>query len=713
MTRALEEALLQHFICQKLQISYAIDKTFPFFEGLRDSSFITERMYRESLEAHSNQVPVSRLVYNILTKLEKTFNLSLLEMLFSRINLCEYPKLKTILESFKNVVTSYGGGSRTTPILLEVPANPAERSSHKALLPLPPTQHPPPKGPPCAPRVSEPGASTQHSVEIPDEPPSPSGPAVARPKVAQEERITPASSDNLKPQIKVKEDTQEMPCAPSGPVQGKRDLDELSSSMLVAIKDDLYPFFLGKKRKRNVWSIPKKRYQKKSLPKGKTRLQEETGDFSFSPGDEIQEKLQVVDQATQKKDDTTRNSKVTTRVQKARTGCAQTSGPEEVSDDASEVNEGRRPQEPPSTPPGIMHDPMDNGSKQSLGISPGKKRTSSAVHEIQQKLQVMDQATQRMDDSTGNSEVMARVQKARTGCVQMSASEDEAGNGICRLNAQCGRVCHGAEQLEDETVDFHSSELPVTCGEAKGILYKEKLEQGVSEKCIQNEKGVWFTPKEFEAEGKRAHAKNWKRSVHCGGKTLEQLLKKRLLHCPSRKSLKRERENSKECEVCCRGGPLLCCDTCLRAFHEDCHIPPAEAERSPWSCTFCRMRESSGSQQCHRESEVLARRMRPEEQLKCEFLLLKAYCHPQSSFFAETPCNIRDYGEPFKEAMWLDLVKERLTEKIYTVEWFVRDMRLIFRNHKTFYKASSFGQVGLDLEAEFEKDLKDVLIFHK
>lgn len=63
--------------------------------------------------------------------------------------------------------------------------------------------------------------------------------------------------------------------------------------------------------------------------------------------------------------------------------------------------------------------------------------------------------------------------------------------------------------------------------------------------------------------------------------------------------------------------------------------------------------------------------------------------------------------------MWLDLVKERLTEKIYTVEWFVRDMRLIFRNHKTFYKASSFGQVGLDLEAEFEKDLKDVLIFHK
>lgn len=41
--------------------------------------------------------------------------------------------------------------------------------------------------------------------------------------------------------------------------------------------------------------------------------------------------------------------------------------------------------------------------------------------------------------------------------------------------------------------------------------------------------------------------------------------------------------------------------------------------------------------------------------------------------------------------MWLDLVKERLAEKVYTVAWFLRDMRLIFRNHKTFYKVKGIS----------------------
>ncbi|XP_026974710.1 sp110 nuclear body protein isoform X6 [Sagmatias obliquidens] len=729
MTRTLKEVLLQHFIHQKLEIAYAINKAFPFFEGLRDNFFITERLYQESLEACRNMVPLSRVVYNILTQLENTFSLSFLETLFSQINLSEYPNLMTTLKSFKRVVTSNGGWGRITTIPLEAAANPAGRSSVRALLPPPTCQHPPSSRPPCSPSVSEPGAPAQPSAEILHEHPSPADLTVALPGIIQEGRLTPVSSDNLIPQIKDKEDTQEMSCAPSGPVPVIRDdASEQSDPKELQEASRAPPSKRGKKRKRSIWLTSRKRHQKKSLPRG-----------AALPGHGIQTMLHVAEQVTHREDDSTRNTKVMTRARKRRTECGQTPAPEEVSDDTSEMDERKRPQELPSTPPRLTHgkDPMDKGSKLPLGESPGGKRRKRKIHNwssskkrqkkslprgsaspgrrTQEVLQVVEQVTGRKDDSPRSSKVMTRAQKARAERAPKPAPEEKGRiKDVCSsATTSCHRNIPIKEKPEDETLDFHSPKLPVTCGKAKGILYKEKMKQGSSEKCIQNKKGLWFTPREFEIEGKRKQSKNWKRSVLCRGKTLEQLLEKGLLLCPPRKSLKREQENSRECEVCCRGGPLLCCDTCPRAFHEDCHIPPAEAKRSTWSCTFCRMKESSGSQQCLGESGVLARQMQPEEQLKCEFLLLKAYCHPQSSFFTEAPCNIRDYGEPFREAMWLDLVKERLAEKVYTVAWFLRDIRLIFRNHKTFYKATDFAQVGLDLEAEFEKDLKEVLLFHE
>ncbi|XP_068823256.1 sp110 nuclear body protein isoform X3 [Capricornis sumatraensis] len=674
MTRALEEALLQHFIHQKLEIAYAINKPFPFFEGLRDNSFITERLYRESMEAWENLVPLCRVVYNILTQLEKTFSLSFLKILFSQINLKEYPNLITTLGSFTRVVTSHGGWSRNTTIPLEAPANPAGKSSSRTLLlPRLPCQYPLRSLPPCAPSVSKPRAPAQHSSEVLREMPSPTGLTVALRGTIQEGRLHPVSSDNLIPQIKDKEDAQEMPCTSSDPVPVRRDdVPEPSDPKELQEASRTLPSKKGKKRKRCIWATSKKRQQKKSHQGSKMRTQEGAGG---------QRQHILVGQ--------------------------------EISDNTSEVDEGKRPQEPPSAPPRITHG--KEKKRKIYNWSSSKKRQKKCLSKGAASSGLRIQETQKKDDSTRNSKVMTRAQKAQAEGARKPAQKDKAGGGTGHLKAQRGRVSRGArtEKPKDETFDFHSPELPVTCGEATGILYKEKMKQGSSEKCIQNEKGVWFTPNEFEIEGKRKRSKNWKRSVFCGGKSLEKLLQKGILICPSRKHLKTEQENSKECEVCCKGGSLLRCDTCPRFFHEDCHIPPSEAERSPWSCTFCRIKESSGKQQGLQESEVRARSMQPEEQLKCEFLLLKAYCHPQSSFFAETPCNIRDYGEPFREAMWLDLVKERLTEKVYTMAWFLRDMRLIFHNHKTFFKASDFGQVGLDLEAEFEKDLKELLICHE
>lgn len=497
MTKALEKALLQHFEYKKLDIAYAINKPFPFFEALRDNSVITDRLYKESLEACQNLVPLPKVVHNVLTSLERTFCPSMLVTLFSPVNLHEYPRLSAISRSFKNVVTAYGGNKRPAQTVLKASTNPAEGRSFQTLQPLPPPQPSSPSHLSSAPRVCEPQASSQQIIEILDEQSSPSHPAVPPPGFIQKGKTTPAASNNVAattdkeedlermpsvspdtvqissrdPQRNDKDDSPEMPHSPSGPMTvikdsltpetkeekdsgGQRPGSPGTVQGDTVVKDDspapndqempqkapsTPANKKAKKRKRCIWSAPKRRCPKKRVQQGVA-----------SPGHGVQKQPRVAGQRTQRKDDSTRNLEMVTRAQKARTKRARTSRSQEISNGAPKTNGRKRPQKTPSKPPGTTQ---------------GKPK--------------------------------------------------------------------------DDTEDFLSPTLPVTCGKAKGILFKEKMKQGASEKCIQNEAGDWFTPKEFLIEGERARSKDWKKTIRCKAKTLRFLEKEGLLLCTSNSNFKK------------------------------------------------------------------------------------------------------------------------------------------------------------------------------
>lgn len=98
--------IFQCFKQNKVMISNAIKKPFPFLEILRDNDLITEKMYEDFKDSCANLVPVQNVVYRALEELEKKFDLKVLLVLFSLGNLNEYPDLKPISESkdFKNVL---------------------------------------------------------------------------------------------------------------------------------------------------------------------------------------------------------------------------------------------------------------------------------------------------------------------------------------------------------------------------------------------------------------------------------------------------------------------------------------------------------------------------------------------------------------------------------------------------------------------------------
>ncbi|XP_069328048.1 nuclear body protein SP140-like [Eulemur rufifrons] len=833
------ELIFRHFKENKVEIASAITKPFPFLMSLRDRSFISEQMFENFQEACRNLVPVARVIYDVLSELEKTFDLSLLETVFSNVHLKTYPDLNEIFRSFQNVIGDFyyeiheeemqeilsieshqeGRITLTGPGLPEhlgdgeqmdtreedsthdpddelrtqettnecnqeseqeegINACPETRDveePQEALTSLPSC------GPVSCEQVALQRTDGEDAEEIPkllpadgreswnltlqmDEEESEEGPRLL--PYDREETCDPQTPQNTnegepeKELSLVADEGEEGSNACLEMCDGKEPQEASSvpptcgpesSACLEACAGEEPQEALSPLPRLGPVSCGPEAPQVTNEEEPEEVLSQllcdgEEGNstcLEMCDGEEPQETLSSPAESGP-------GEKVTGELedyQMSKEGESEelTSSPPRYDESGAEqpefgnekcscvmcfskdVLEGPEARTETGQAHGTM-DTVDIGNNSTF-ITPKRKRKKKKGHSWTRIKRRWQKKKQQNDSSPVGSLLFANEKSMN---LQGLAKFGGKGRGRPRMlftqnnRTPRNRVRSKASRMHgNETVDFQAPLLTVTCGEAKGILYKKKLIQGIRVKCIQSEDGNWLTPREFEIKGGHERAKSWRLSVRCGGLPLRRLIENGFLPNPPRTYGRRKKSilqshsnlgdpylgNLDECEVCRDGGFLFCCDTCSRVFHENCHIPPVETERTPWSCIFCRMKEFSGSQECHREPEILETQMGPEEQLKCELLLLKVYCCSESSFFAKIPYYyyIREASRGLKEPMWLDKIKKRLNERGYAqVEGFVQDMRLIFQNHRASYKYNNFGQMGLRLEAEFEKNFKEV-----
>uniref|UniRef100_F7F9W8 SP140 nuclear body protein n=1 Tax=Callithrix jacchus TaxID=9483 RepID=F7F9W8_CALJA len=699
------EPIFRFFREHKVEIASAITRPFPFLMGLRDRSFISEQMYEHFQEAFRNLVPVARVMYRALSELEKTFGWSHLEALFSRVNLMAYPDLNEIYRSFQNACYEHPprqvnnvSGLEDRPRLLLCDKQENSNACHKTCAVAVP-QEALSSSPKCGP-----GFSSESHEQL----------ALPRADGGGAENAPSLLPVCCEPAVQVDEgESEEMPQLLPYDAEETFDLNT--------------PKITNKGEPEKRLSLLPGEGEEGSDDCSEMCDREEPQEASSSLARRGSVSSELKDHQMNEEEES--EELVSSLLHKDVPGAQQLACENEkgscVMCFSEEVAGG------PEARTESDQDTVDTGSNSALGSTkPKRKRRKKKGHSWTRIKRTTQKKIQQNGNGKADGQLMSSEKKANVNL--------QGPSKIRRIKRGGPRVCftqsnrapqkrvrtRASRKRKDKTVDFKAPLLPVTCGEVKGILHKKNLKQGILVKCIQSEDGNWFTPREFEIKGGHARSKNWRLSVRCGGWPLRWLMESGFLHNPPRNRKKKRilkshkntsvdpcMGNLDECEVCRDGGELFCCDTCSRVFHEDCHIPPVETEKTPWSCIFCRMKESAGSQQCCQESEVLERQMCPEEQSKCEFLLLKLYCCSESSFFAKIPYYyyIREACQGLKEPMWLDKIKKRLNEHDYSrVEGFVRDMRLIFQNHRASYKYKDFGQMGLRLEAEFEKNLKEV-----
>lgn len=183
---------------------------------------------------------------------------------------------------------------------------------------------------------------------------------------------------------------------------------------------------------------------------------------------------------------------------------------------------------------------------------------------------------------------------------------------------------------------------------------------------------------------------------------------------------KEDDPNEDWCAVCINGGDLLCCDRCPKVFHMKCHVPTIKIfPEGDFLCTFCRSIANPEIQYCDESKRIKGdQNLSPEDQRRCERLLLHIFCHELSIGFREpVASSVPNYYKIIKQPMDLKKVKRKLqlrsSQYYKSVQEFVDDMRLIFKNCAKYNEAGSEMAIsGKAVSLYFEEKLQEIFPDH-
>ncbi|XP_032377877.1 E3 ubiquitin-protein ligase TRIM33 isoform X2 [Etheostoma spectabile] len=179
---------------------------------------------------------------------------------------------------------------------------------------------------------------------------------------------------------------------------------------------------------------------------------------------------------------------------------------------------------------------------------------------------------------------------------------------------------------------------------------------------------------------------------------------------------KEDDPNEDWCAVCINGGDLLCCDRCPKVFHMKCHVPTIKIfPTGDFLCTFCRSLTTPEIEYCDDSNKIKREQgLSPENQRKCERLLLHIFCHELSVGFREpVPSSVPNYYKIIKHPMDLKKVKKRLqlrsSQYYKSIQEFVSDMRLVFTNCANYNEVGSEMAIsGKAVSLYFEEKLQEM-----